>query len=315
MSRLSQTPDTSVHAPPTAAGSAMAPASRASWSGLLRLRLVTVPVKAYPAVISAPELQRHQFHAGCGQRVRYEKHCPSHGKLEAGAVVTGYEDAPGHCIVLNEEELDRLRPSSERALSLERFLDPEQLDPALFSGRTLYLLPDGLAARHPYLVLAQIFQERKKWALGRVVLAGHRALVLVRPAPNHLLAVHVLHHPDRLRSWPVLQSNRSDEAILEDERQMASLLIDAASQPFAWSDYHDDEAHQLKLLLDAKRRKRLLEAPAQEEELPILRLLEALQRSVAQAQQQRPAAPGAPSASSAKPKEPKGRRKAPRRSA
>jgi DNA end-binding protein Ku len=311
MSRLSQTPDTSVHAPPTAAGSAMAPASRASWSGLLRLRLVTVPVKAYPAVISAPELQRHQFHAGCGQRVRYEKHCSIHGKLEAGAIVTGYEDAPGHCIVLDEEELERLRPSSERALSLERFLDPEQLDPTLFSGRTLYLLPDGLAARHPYLVLAQMFQERKKWALGRVVLAGHRALVLVRPTQNHLLAVHVLHHPDRLRSWAGLQSNGSDEAILEEERQMAGLLIDAASQPFAWSDYRDDEAHKLKLLLEAKRHRRLLESPAQEEELPILHLLEALKRSVAQAQQ----GPAAPSASSASPKEPKSRKRAPRRSA
>lgn len=312
MTLLSYVPDTSVPAPPTGAMSVMAPASRASWSGLLRLRLVTIPVKAYPAVISAPELQRHQFHAGCGQRIRYEKHCSIHGKLEAGAIVTGYEDAPGHCIVLDEEELDRLRPPSERALSLERFLDPDQLDPTLFSGRTLYLLPDGLAARHPYLVLTQIFQERKKWALGRVVLTGHRALVLVRPTPNHLLAVHVLHYPDRLRSWASLESKGSEETVLEDERQMAGLLIDAASQPFAWSDYHDDEAHRLKLLLEAKRHKRLLETPAQEEELPILHLLEALKRSVAQAQQPEPAAP---SASPANPKEPKSRKRAPRRSA
>jgi hypothetical protein len=50
-----------------------------------------------------------------------------------------------------------------RSLALEaareRFLDAEQFDPALFSGRSLYLLPDGLAAQHPYLVLSQALHD------------------------------------------------------------------------------------------------------------------------------------------------------------
>ena len=69
---------------------AAAPRGRASWSGLLRLSLVAVPVKAYPATSTTPEHRCHQLHAGCGQRIRYEKHCPRHGKVEAGAIVSGY---------------------------------------------------------------------------------------------------------------------------------------------------------------------------------------------------------------------------------
>ena len=57
---------------PARNGSVFAAASRgrSSWSGLLRISLVAVPVKAYPAVSStsiSPHF--HLLHAGCGQRV------------------------------------------------------------------------------------------------------------------------------------------------------------------------------------------------------------------------------------------------------
>jgi DNA end-binding protein Ku len=118
------------------AGACMAPGSaprgRASWSGLLRISLVAVPVKAYPAANTSQHSHFNQLHAGCGQRIRYEKRCPHHGKVEAGAIVSGYAYAPEHYVVLDQTELEALRPAQERALSLERFLDPHQIDPALF---------------------------------------------------------------------------------------------------------------------------------------------------------------------------------------
>src|SRR6202166_5454590 len=117
---------------------------RASWSGLLQLSLVTISVKAYPAASTSQQVHFNQLHAGCGQRIRYEKHCPMHGKVQAGAIVSGYAYAPEQYVVIDQAELEPLRPAKERALSLERFVDPHEFDPVLFSGRTLYLVPDGL---------------------------------------------------------------------------------------------------------------------------------------------------------------------------
>jgi non-homologous end joining protein Ku len=54
---------------------------------------VTVPVKAYPVVASGQEIHLNQLHAGCGQRIRYEKTCALHGKVDAGAITKGYEYA------------------------------------------------------------------------------------------------------------------------------------------------------------------------------------------------------------------------------
>jgi hypothetical protein len=95
-----------------------APRGRASWSGLVRLSLVAIPVKAYPATSTAPEACFHQLHAGCGQRIRYDKRCPVHGSVEAGAILRGCAYAPEQHLVLDEAELDRLRPAQDKALTL-----------------------------------------------------------------------------------------------------------------------------------------------------------------------------------------------------
>jgi DNA end-binding protein Ku len=289
------------------AAAAAAPRGRASWSGLLQLSLVAVPVKAYPATASSHVVHFNQLHADCGQRIRYEKHCPVHGKVETGAIASGYPYAPDRYVVVEEAELEKLRPAQDRALCLERFLDPSQVDPALFAGRSLYLLPDGLAAQHPYTVLAQALQQRQKWALGRLVLSGHRHLALVRPA-QRLLTLHLLHYPAQLRSAAGLETELHGGAATEAELQLAGLLLDAASQPIPWAEYRDDTAEQLRALVEASLQHRPPEAPTVEAEQPVLQLLDALKQSVAQALEKQHASVAAPAA-------PKGRKRAPRRSA
>jgi len=253
---------------------------RASWSGLLQLSLVTIPVKAYPAACTSQQIHFHQLHAGCGQRIRYEKHCPLHGQVQAGAIVSGYAYAPDQYVILDPAELEALRPAKERALVLERFVAPEDVDPALFSGRTLYLMPDGLAAQHAYAVLAEGLGQRRKWALGRVVLAGHRVLALVRPCGPYL-ALHVLHFPEHLRAAHALPPLPPAAAATAEEQHLAGLLIDAASQPIAWSAYRDDSAAQLQTIIQAKLEGRTLTPPAAEE-TPFLQLVDALKRSLDQ---------------------------------
>ena len=192
-----------------------APASnRPTWSGLLQLSLVGIPVKAYPAVRTNEACHFHLLHADCGERIRYAKHCPVHGAVDAAAIVRGFAYAPGRHVVLAPEELDALRPSRDRALCLECFLDPAQLDPALFSGRSLYLLPDRPAAERGYQVLCDTMRQRRRWAIGRVVFGGHRNVVLVRPAGGGLAATapylrrRTMHQPNatalKVRATPAI---------------------------------------------------------------------------------------------------------------
>ncbi len=301
-------------AAPSCLGATNMSRGRASWSGMLKLSLVTVPIKAYPAAVTSQQVHFNQLHAGCGQRIRYEKHCPIHGKVEAGAIVSGYAYAPDQYVLVDQAELEPLRPVQDRALSLERFLDPHELDPALFSGRTLYLVPDGLAAQHAYAVLTGALNERHKWAVGRVVLGGHRVVAVVRPM-GQVLAMHVLHFPDQVRSAQAVAPTPQVEAPSAEEQKLASILINAATKPVPWADYRDDTAEHIKALVEAKLQGRTL-TPPPAEETPILYLLDALKRSVAQTLQwkRRPDQAAAATAE-ASAGAPKSRKKSPRQSA
>jgi DNA end-binding protein Ku len=258
-----------------------APRGRASWSGLLRLSLVAVPVQAYPAVSSTDEVHLNQLHAGCGQRIRYEKRCPVHGPVDASSITRGYQYAPDQYVIVEPEELEQIRPAQDRALTLVQFIEPEGVDLALFSGRTLYLMPQGLGAHRPYQVLEQALANSGRWALGRVTMSGHRCAVVVRPTSG-LLSAHVLHEPAQLRAAAAWQSQLREEPLSEQELQLATMLIDAAGGPVDWSSYRDDTSEQLEKLVADKLAGRKSAAP-QDEPVQVIQLLEALQKSVAAA--------------------------------
>jgi DNA end-binding protein Ku len=261
---------------------ASTPRGRPSWSGILRLSLVTVPVKAYPATSSSDAIHFHQLHADCGQRITYEKRCPLHGAVEASQIVKGYQYASGQYVILQAEELESLRSARDQALSLERFVDPGEIDPVVFSGRCLYLLPESGPAQRPYLLLAQVMRARHRWGLGRVVLSGHRHAVVLRPW-GRLLAMDVLHEPSLVRSAAWLEAELQQVDASPEELQLAEMLIHSASGPLDWQPFRDDTPDKLAALVAAKVAGQQVISPV-EEPFSVLPLLDALKQSVARTQ-------------------------------
>jgi DNA end-binding protein Ku len=249
---------------------------------MLRLSLVAVPVKAYPATSSSDAIHFNQLHADCGERIAYEKRCPVHGTVEASEIVKGYQYATGQYVILDAEELESLRSASEKALSLERFVDAQEIDPIVFSGRCLYLLPESGPAHRPYLLLAQAMRARNRWAIGRVVMSGHRHTVIVRPL-GRLLVMDVLHDPGLLRSGAWLEAELQPIHASAEELQLAAMLIDSASGAVDWRQFRDDTPDKLAALVAAKVAGQEVLAPT-EEPVQVIQLLDALKQSVAQAQ-------------------------------
>src|SRR5262249_56144444 len=97
------------------------------------------------------------------------------------------------------EERERCRAACEKAVVVEQFVRVGDIDPTFYAGRISYLLPDGVAAQHPYGVLAEAMQQAGQGALGQVVLSSQRQLAVVRPC-GRLLVLDVLHDPAQVRS-------------------------------------------------------------------------------------------------------------------
>ena len=226
-----------------------APASRASWCGQLKLGTLLVPVKAFAAIATPPEIPLRQLHAVCGELIEYRKCCPKHGEVPPEEIVKGYPYQPDQYVRLTEEELATLQPTDDKTIYLEHFLDPANVDLTLLAGRTLYLTPANPAARRPFATVLQSLRRSAKWAIGRVVLSNKWQIVMIRPA-DEVLLVHTLYHPAQRRA---LVNNEGGEAEIshQDLRPLLRLIGEADGE-IPWSDYQDDMERRLTELVEAK---------------------------------------------------------------
>src|SRR5690606_33346405 len=123
---------------------------RSSWKGFIRLSLVSVPVKAYTASASGAEIRLNQRHKETHNRIRYVKTDPERGEVRNEDIVSGYEYAKNQYVIIDPEEVQKLRPRGDQSVHVEGFVPTGTLDPVYFAGRSYYLVPDGPVGQKPY---------------------------------------------------------------------------------------------------------------------------------------------------------------------
>ncbi len=256
---------------------------RSSWKASLRLSLVWVPVKAYPASVSGGgRPQFHQLHADCHCRIRYQKTCPQHGEVDSEAIVSGYQYARDQYLVLEPAELERLPSQHERAVTIAEFIPSESLDAMYAGGKSYYLLPDGPAGARPYAVLCRAMRDADRHALARAVIGGREQLVLLRPL-ERLLVLSVLAYDHQIRRPELFEDQLPAVEVESEELGLARSLIEASTpETFDFSGYRDAQAEHLERLIEAKLAgSELVHAAPACEPPPVANLIDALRESVA----------------------------------
>jgi len=146
---------------------------RASWRGQLRFGLVSFEVQAINAHIREnSEVHFHLIHEPDHKRIHYAKICPEHGEVPNDEVVEGYEYAKGRYVEFEKEELDVLRTDEDKALTIDAFVGPDEIDPLYFDGRMYYLVPSKADDNEPYTLLEAAMAKKKRWGVGQVVFSG-----------------------------------------------------------------------------------------------------------------------------------------------
>ena len=258
-------------------------AARSSWKGYLRLSLVSVPVKAFTATSSSGSpVQLNQLHAECHSRIRYQKTCPIHGEVTTDEIVMGYEFAKDQYVVIDTDELEKLRTESDRSINVSAFVPNEAIDPIYHSGRTYYLTPDGPIGQKPYALLRQSMAEDNVSAVGQVVISNKEQLVLVRPIEN-LLAMTVLTYDAEVKKPAAFEDELTEVAADKEETKLTRMLVQALTQPeIDLSQFKDVYAEKLTQLISSKVEGKELVTPPPEEQPNVINLMDALKASVQQ---------------------------------
>src|SRR6185436_12546704 len=152
-------------------------ALRSSWKGFLKLSLVSVPEKAYSATTSGGgDIRLNQLHAECNSRINYKKTCPIHGEVSQDQIVSGYEYSKDQYVIVDTDELDKLRSEDDKAIKIDSFIPEEKFDPLYLTGKSYYLVPEGPIGQKAYQVILQGMQESKRFAIAQVVMHSKEQL-------------------------------------------------------------------------------------------------------------------------------------------
>jgi DNA end-binding protein Ku len=262
-------------------------AARSTWKGYLKINLVSVPVKAYTANASGGgEVRLNQLHKDCNSRINYKKTCPIHGEVSGDAIVSGFEYSKGQYVIVDADELDKLRTEDEKAININTFVSPNAIDPIYYSGKSYYLVPDGPVGQKPYSVILQAMVDEKRYGVATVVFHGKDQLVLIRPYGD-LLTMEVLSYENQVTKPSAFAEEAPKTEVIPEELKLAKMLIgQSTAKKFDLSVYKDNYTEKLTQLVEAKIAGKEIVAPPAHEGPQVINLMEALKQSVAQSKKE-----------------------------
>jgi DNA end-binding protein Ku len=256
---------------------------RTIWNGSISFGLVNIPIGLALAT-QRNDVAFRTLHRECGTPIKQKRWCPFHERdVEPEELVKGWEVAKGEFVIVEESDLEAVALTRSQSIEILRFVKLADVDPVYFD-RTYYLAPAGAdAARRPYVLLLRAMQETGMAAVGKFVLWGKENLCLIR-AQGETLAMETLFFADDVRNKAEIEEAVEATKVQKAELQLAEQVIESLVGEWKPEDFENDYRRDLKAMLDAKLAGEQIARPEPVAETPVIDLMEALRRSVADAQ-------------------------------
>jgi DNA end-binding protein Ku len=216
-------------------------------------------------------------------RLRRKLVCPDTGKeYDFGQTARGIEIAPDDYVLVDQKEIDRLKPEKGRALEIIQFISPDAIDPVFYDN--VYYLRPGKDAKKSYKLLVEAMTTGKKCALARFVMRERQYMANIRAKDDGLI-IHTLHYADEVD--PIedeIAGATKGIKLSAAEMRMAGELIKSMTRPLHLEEFKDEFRRQLQAMIDAKAKGKQIAHPAEEQEGPpprTINLMEALKKSLA----------------------------------
>ena len=252
---------------------------RASWSGFLRLSLVTCPVYLTPATTEAKRIRLNQLNSKTGNRLS-QRLVDSKTGEEVGRdqIVKGYEFDRDRYVTIDDDELKELQVELSKIIDLNRFVSRDEVD-SLYLDAPYYVYPEGELAAETFRVIGEAMAHTNKVGLGRITMSGRERPVLVEPRGEGLL-MSQLRSSDEVR--PAEFAHKQEEQIDPDLVALAETIIERKSGTFEPAAFHDRYQDALRALVDSKLKGEVAaSSPSIEEPPKVVNLMDALKRSLA----------------------------------
>jgi DNA end-binding protein Ku len=255
-------------------------APRANWKGSLKLAELACPVALYSATSTSDRIAFHMINRATGHRLsRTFIDSETGAPVSPADQVKGYEVDKNDYVVLEEEEIAQARPRSDKALTIENFLDWVEIDTVYFD-KPYYLSPSQSDASDLFVLIREGLRRNKVAAIAKATLFRRARTVLISAYGDGLLAI-TLNVDYEVRSARQAFEDVPDVTIQGEMLQLAKHIIDTKRRSFDPTKFEDSYEQALAEFVKAKIEGKPIAQPRKARDAKVVNLLEALRESAA----------------------------------
>jgi len=247
------------------------------WKGHLTFGLVSFPIRLFSAARSET-ISFNLLHKDDHSRIKQITFCQAEDKpVPRSELVKGYEYEKDHYVVIDEEDIKNVAPKTARVMEILEFVKSDQVDP-IYLESSYYVAPDE-GGEKPYALLFQALKDSGYYGVAKVAMHNREHIIILRPGAKGILS-HTMYFQDEIRQ---VEEFRTDTSIVkEKELAMAKMLISSLEADFEPQKYHDEYRLNLQQMIESKIEGKKVVAAPTEHIAPVIDIMEALKRSLAE---------------------------------
>jgi DNA end-binding protein Ku len=228
-------------------------------------------------------IKEHAFsfkllHKENGHPLKYKRICSKDEKeVSWSEIVKGYEVGKNEFVVFEKDELEAIKPESDKKIHIDKFIDFLSVDPVYFD-KSYILAPDK--NEEAYSLLLTALQRLGKAGVGKITLRTKEYPALVYEYKGALILT-TLRYPYEVVDPRGIEELKELKEPNPEEVDLAIKIIENLSGEFDITGYKDSFKEKIEELIEKKMKgeKVVVEKPKKEE---VKELMVALKETIKQ---------------------------------
>ena len=247
------------------------------WKGHLIFGMVSFPIRLFSAARSET-ISFNLLHKDDHSRIKQVTYCQLEDKpIPRSETVKGYEYEKDHYVVIDDEDIKKVAPKTAKVMEILEFVKADQVDP-IYLESSYYVAPDE-GGEKAYALLFTALKDSGFYGVAKVAMHNREHIIVLRPGAKGILS-HTMYFQDEIRQ---VEEFRTDTSLVkEKELAMAKMLISSLEENFEPQKYHDSYRDNLKKMIEDKIEGRNVVETPSEHFAPVIDIMEALKKSLAE---------------------------------
>lgn len=248
------------------------------WKGYITFGLISIPVRLFAAA-RTDRISFNMLHEVCSTRIKQQLYCPTCERVvERSEIVKGYEAEKNSYVLVTDEELKKVAPTSSGSMEIEEFVKLNEIDPLYFE--TSYYATPEEPGRKAYQLLLETMQKTGFAAIAKIAMHQREYTVVIRPRDEGL-TLHTMYYANEVRAVPEYGQTKNTE-VKPQEIKLAEQLVQSLAATFDAEKYEDSYQKRVSEMLEAKQQGKAVTETKTRKLAPVIDLMAALQKSLNQ---------------------------------